>query len=54
MKKIIIAEKPSLAMTIVRAIGGNFNKKDGNGTYNAYVIMEDTGTFVNFKLDFTK
>ena len=31
-----------------------FNKKDGSGKYDAYVSMEDTGTFVNFKLDFTK
>ena len=29
MKKVIIAEKPSLAMTIVQAIGGNFNRYDG-------------------------
>ena len=38
MKQIIIAEKPSLAMTIVQAIGGNFNKYDGYFENNNYIV----------------
>lgn len=38
MKKIIIAEKPSLAMTIVQAIGGNFNKHDGFFENDNYIV----------------
>ncbi|XZJ33794.1 DNA topoisomerase (plasmid) [Clostridium perfringens] len=29
-------------------------KKDGTGTYDAYVVLNDTGKYVNFKLDFNK
>ncbi|MDM0935621.1 DNA topoisomerase [Clostridium perfringens] len=29
-------------------------KKDGSGTYDAYVVLNDTGKYVNFKLDFNK
>ncbi|NGT46628.1 type I topoisomease [Clostridium perfringens] len=29
-------------------------KKDGIGTYDAYVVLNDTGKYVNFKLDFNK
>ncbi|MDM0935703.1 DNA topoisomerase [Clostridium perfringens] len=29
-------------------------KKDGTGTYYAYVVLNDTGKYVNFKLDFNK
>lgn len=38
MKKVIIAEKPSLAMTIVQAIGGNFKKNDGYFENDKYVV----------------
>ena len=43
MKKVIIAEKPSLAMTIVQAIGGNFKKIQGK--------FEIDNNFVNFGFD---
>ena len=29
-------------------------KKDGTGTYDAYVVLNDTGKYVNFKIDFNK
>lgn len=29
-----------------------FKKKDGSGTYDCKVTMEDTGKYVNFKLIF--
>ncbi|MBO3304363.1 DNA topoisomerase III [Clostridium perfringens] len=29
-------------------------KKDGTGTYDAYVVLNDTGKYVNFKLNFNK
>ncbi len=38
MKKIIIAEKPSLATTIVKAIGGNFERKDGYFENGKYIV----------------
>lgn len=38
MKKVIIAEKPSLAMTIVQAIGGNFNRYDGYFENDKYIV----------------
>ncbi len=38
MKKIIIAEKPSLASTIVQAIGGNFDRKDGYFENKNYIV----------------
>ena len=38
MKKVIIAEKPSLAMTIVQAIGGNFNRYEGYFENDKYIV----------------
>ena len=29
-----------------------FKKKDGSGSYDAYVSLQDTGTYVNFSLEF--
>ena len=49
MKKVIIAEKPSLAMTIVQAIGGNFNRYDGYFENDKY-IMGDRGRIVADRL----
>ncbi|MCJ8341642.1 MAG: DNA topoisomerase, partial [Cetobacterium sp.] len=38
MKKVIIAEKPSLGATVARAIGGNFEKKDGYFENENYIV----------------
>lgn len=32
----------------------NIKKKDGNGTYSAYISLDDTGTFVNYKITLAK
>ncbi|WP_283706264.1 DNA topoisomerase [Clostridium perfringens] len=44
--------KSLLAGKKVKMIG--LKKKDGTGTYDAYVVLNDTGKYVNFKLDFNK
>lgn len=38
MKKVIIAEKPNIGTTIVRAIGGNFEKKSGYFEHENYIV----------------
>ena len=38
MKKVIIAEKPNIGTTIVRAIGGNFEKKSGYFENENYIV----------------
>ncbi|MGX4601691.1 DNA topoisomerase [Faecalimicrobium sp. JNUCC 81] len=38
MKKVIIAEKPSLATTIVQSIGGSFERKDGYFENENYIV----------------
>ena len=38
MKKVIIAEKPNIGTTIVRAIGGNFEKKPGYFENENYIV----------------
>ncbi|MCR1821874.1 DNA topoisomerase [Terrisporobacter muris] len=49
MKKVIIAEKPSLGMTIVQAIGGNFNKKDGYFENDKYIVTFGFGHLFQLK-----
>ena len=44
--KSLIAGKRILAKDITR--------KDGKGTYNANIYLEDTGTYVNYKFEITK
>ena len=38
MKKLIIAEKPSLAMNIVQSLGNGFTKNDGFFENNKYIV----------------
>ena len=47
-----VGAKSLLAGKKVKMTG--LKKKDGTGTYDAYVVLNDTGKYVNFKLDFNK
>ena len=47
--KIIIAEKPSLAMTIVQVIGGNFKKNDGYFENENYIVTFGFGHLFQLK-----
>ena len=37
-----------------RVLIKNIKRKDGKGTYNAYVTLDDTGKFVNYKFEITE
>lgn len=37
-----------------RILSKDITRKDGKGTYNANIYLEDTGTYVNYKFEITK